>query len=397
MKRTKAQYHYSIRRCKNAVGFIKNDKLLGALIEGDKDLFAAIKKLRESKKEVASVVDNKIGPQNIANHFGKQYKNLYNQQESRNDMNELLEDICHIDDEQVDLADLITSKLVKEIMQDKIKSNKSDVQQDFNSDCLKNSPDILYAQLALVLKSLLIHGFMPAILLLCAIVPLVKDPSGSLDDSSNYRGIAISSLFLKVWDDLGSDELQFGFKKNSSCSLCTWSVLETINYYKRGGSVVFGCLLDCQKAFDTVDHVKLFKKIRERIPLIFVRILLVIYIDQRCYVRWNGAKSEEFNVMNGVRQGAVLSPLLFSIYINELIQKLRYSGIGCWIGNKFSGIFAYADDLIILAPRREALQRMIEISETFMTEHKIFFSTKKTKCMYFATNRSDSKDIIKKV
>ena len=170
---------------------------MGALIEGDKDLFAAVKKLRESKKEVASVVDNKIGPQNIANHFGKQYKNLYNQQESRNDMNELLEDICHIDDEQVDLADLITSKLVKEIIQDRIKSNKSDVQQDFNSDCLKNSPDILYAQLALVLKSLLIHGFMPAILLLCAIVPLVKDPSGSLDDSSNYRGIAISSLFLK--------------------------------------------------------------------------------------------------------------------------------------------------------------------------------------------------------
>ena len=101
--------------------------------------------------------------------------------------------------------------------------------------------------------------------------------------------------------------------------------------------------------------------------------------------------------MNGVRQGAVLSPLLFSIYINELIQKLRDSVIGCWIGIKFSGIFAYADDLIFLAPRREALQRMIEISETFMTEHKIFFSTKKTKCMYFATNRSDSKDIIKQV
>ena len=407
MKRAKAQYHYSIRRCKNAVHEIRNDKLVDALISGDTDLFVEVKKFRESKKEVASVIDEHLGPQNIANHFGKQYKNLYNQQDSSNDMENLLEDLnISVEDDEIIYAEAITSKLVKEIIQDKIKSNKSDVQQDFSSDCLKGCPDVFYDQLAFLLKSLLIHGFMPAIMLFCAIVPLVKDPSGSLDDSSNYRGIAISSLFLKVWDwliimlhgdDLGSDELQFGFKKNSSCSMCTWSVLETINYYKRGGSEVYGCLLDCQKAFDTVEHKKIFQKLTDRIPIIFVRIMLVIYIGQRCFVRWNGAESEIFSVQNGVRQGAVLSPLLFSIYVNELIQRLRDSGIGCWVGGSFMGIFAYADDLIILAPRRDALQKMIQISESYMTEHKILFSTKKTKCMYFANRNSDPKDIIEKI
>ena len=156
--------------------------------------------------------------------------------------------------------------------------------------------------------------------------------------------------------------------------------METINYYKRGGSYVFCCLLDCQKAFYNVEHTKIFQKLRERIPLIFVRIMLVIYL-----------------VQNGVRQGEVLSPLLFSIYVDELIQKLRKSGIGCWVGAKFMGIFAYADDLIILAPRREALQKMIQISENYMTEHRILFSTKKTKCMYFANQNSDPKDVIEKV
>ena len=146
-------------------------------------------------------------------------------------MENLLYDLNQsVENEEIIYAEAITSKLVKEIFQDKIKSDKSDVQQDFNSDCLKGCPDVFFEQLAFLLKSLVIHGFMPAIMLLCAIVPLVKDPSGSLDDSSNYRGIAISSLFLKVWDwliimlhgdDLGSDELQFGFKQNSSCSLCT--------------------------------------------------------------------------------------------------------------------------------------------------------------------------------
>ena len=155
--------------------------------------------------------------------------------------------------------------------------------------------------------------------------------------------------------------------------------------------------MDCQKAFDTVEHKKIFQKLSNRIPVIFVRIMLVIYIGQKCFVRWNGAESEEFTVQNGVRQGAVLSPLIFSIYVNELIQRLRDSGMGCYVGGDFIGIFAYADDLIILAPRREALQKMINISESYMSEHKILFSTKKTKCMYFANRNSDHKDIIEKV
>ena len=407
MKRARAQYHFSVRRCKTAVNEIRNNKLVGALIAGDKDLFEAVKEYRESTKEVATVVDNNIEPHNIANHFGQQYKNLYNQQESKVDMEGLLEDLNHsILNNEIKYANTITPKLVKEIITDKIKPNKSDVQQDFNSDCLKNCPEEFYRQLAGLFSALAVHGFVPAVLLLCAIVPLVKDTSGSLDDSSNYRGIAISSLFLKVWDwiiillysdDLSSDELQFGFKKNSSCSLCTWTVVETVNYYKRGGSEVFSCLLDCQKAFDTVEHLKIFQKLRQRIPIIFVRIMLVIYIGQRCFVRWNQAESEIFSVQNGVRQGAVLSPLLFSIYVNELIQKLRESGIGCWIGSSYMGIIAYADDLIILAPRRDALQRMVKISETYMREHKILFSAKKTKCIYFANKNSDQKDIIEQI
>ena len=162
---------------------------------------------------------------------------------------------------------------------------------------------------------------------------------------------------------LSSDELQFGFQKFSSTSLCTWSVVEMINYYKRGGSEVYSCLLDCKKAFDTVEHAKIFRKLRDKIPVIFVRILLVTYLGQKCFLRWNSKDFSLFSVQNGVRQGAVLSPILFSLYVNDLIEVLRASGLGCHVGNMYFGIVAYADDILLLAPRRDVLQRMVDISE----------------------------------
>ena len=97
MKSSRAQYHFAIRRCKNAANEIRNDKLIEAVISGDKDLFDVIKKYRESNKEVATVVDEKVGPQNIADLFGEQYKNLYNQQDSKVDMSELLDDLGKIE------------------------------------------------------------------------------------------------------------------------------------------------------------------------------------------------------------------------------------------------------------------------------------------------------------
>ena len=154
---------------------------------------------------------------------------------------------------------------------DKIEPNKTDPLFDFSSDCLKNAPGILYDQLADLLKSFLVHSHVPNSLLTATLVPIVKDKLGDLGTSKNYRSIAISSLLLKLidWvvmilygDLLKANDLQFGFQQCSSTSLCSWMVLETIDSYLRNGSPVYGCLLDCSKAFNTSKHSKLFSKLR---------------------------------------------------------------------------------------------------------------------------------------
>ena len=76
---------------------------------------------------------------------------------------------------------------------------------------------------------------------------------------------------------------------------------------------------------------------------------------------WDRTLSGSFMVKNGVRQGAVLSPTLFSLYINSLMEKLEHSGLGCHVNNFYYGSAAYADDIILLSPSRNGLQAMFSM------------------------------------
>ena len=82
-----------------------------------------------------------------------------------------------------------------------------------------------------------------------------------------------------------------------------------------------------------------------------------------------------FSVSNGVRQGAVSSPILFSLYINDLLLLLKQAGLGCHVGTFFLGCLGYADDLLLLSASRSGLQAMVNICENFMKKKNLKFST----------------------
>ncbi len=107
---------------------------------------------------------------------------------------------------------------------------------------------------------------------------------GSLCDSDNYQAIALSSIvgktfdwviLLKEKDALCSSDMQFGFKEGLSTTECTFTMLETISYYKFNHTNVYALFLDATKAFDRVHYGKLFKELckRNMSPLV-TRLLL---------------------------------------------------------------------------------------------------------------------------
>ena len=134
--------------------------------------------------------------------------------------------------------------------------------------------------------------------------------------------------------------------------------------------------MDLSKAFDMVEWEELFLTLPKRkVNPIFLRLIIFIYRNQQCNVKWNSSLSYKLPVSHGVRQGAVSSPIIFSIYINDLLIILREAGFGCHVGSFFVGCLGYADDLLILSASRSGLQTMVNICQKFTEKKNLKFST----------------------
>ena len=111
-----------------------------------------------------------------------------------------------------------------------------------------------------------------------------------------------------------------------------------------------------------------------------VRLLVTWYSSQEFYVRWGVSLSDGFSVSNGVRQGGILSPYLFNAYTDELSECLNLCGVGCHYLGSTNHLY-YADDMVLMSPTPQGLQKMLNICEQYALSHDIVFNTKKSVCM----------------
>ena len=405
MKSTRAQYHYLIRKLKRSRDYQIRGAFGRALLRrcpNNRDYWKEVRKLRDKKSTVSTVVDGFTDCKDIANTFASKYKLLYNSVLSDElEMQAMTQSIaCEINSlcvtkEGCTFIHSISVDDVKLAVK-KLKSGKSGGSSGIMSDCYVRGTDLLYHYIALLFNRMLVHGVVPEDFRVSILVPIPKGPRVDARNSDNYRAVALSSVLGKILDNiivctqeesLATSNQQFGYKANLSTIMCSSLVIETIHYFESKCSPTCVLFIDASKAFDRVRHIDLFNVLSKRNMCALVRrLLMTMYSDQRIQVRWSNVLSEMFHMKNGVKQGAVLSPKLFTVVLDGLFENLLQSGVGCRIDNIFAGAFGYADDIVLLAPSADALKFMISICEAYAYEFSILFNPRKSKLMCFNVN-----------
>jgi hypothetical protein len=199
-------------------------------------------------------------------------------------------------------------------------------------------------------------------------VPIPKSIGSSLKNytCNDFRGIAISGLISKLFekclvDIFGSyfqvGDNQFGFKRRIGCSHAIYSVRKVVDYYVSGNGTANLCAIDIRKAYDSVDHIGLFLKlISRRVPLCLLQLLEAWLPNCKTCIKWSFKLSAFFRLGIGVRQGSCLAPVLFSVYINDVIANLQVARRGY--------VFAFADDILLISLSVCSLQTMLSIVES---------------------------------
>lgn len=408
-RRTRAKYKQVVKYLKRCQKNIVADKMATSLQNSvRRDFWSEVKRQSGNKHSCVNSIDGHNGVDDVSQVFASKYKELYNSVTyNAIDMKRVMNSYVHGIHNKCEVDKCHTTHYVEvsEVQRaiKKLKSNKSDGVSSIMSDALINAPLSLHTHLSLLFSSIIAHGCLPNNMLLSTLIPIPKNNKKCLNDSSNYRAIALGSVIGKILDLIimeksasvfHSSDLQFGFKVGHSTTQCSFVIEEIIDYYNRHNSPVFLVTLDASKAFDRVEYCKLFELLLDRgICPVLGRFLITMYTNQKLRVNWNGVFSDVFVATNGVKQGGILSPILFCIYMDVLLQRLRQANIGCYIGDNFVGSLCYADDLCLLASTRRGVMKMLSICQEFGDEYKVLFNSEKSHVTVCTRNTKVISDI----
>ena len=353
----------------------------------------------KNKSDLAPVVNGCSNRKDIAETFKTNFSNnsVPNNDENVTKLNERFkasyEKYVHTHSENCDCKESYVKTIDVIDALGAMKCGKSSDEDGISAEHLHFAPLSLLVRITILFNLMLKHAFVPEQYRLGFMIPIVKDQQGDRSDPNNYRGITISPIISKLFehvlkniffDHLSTSTHQFGFKRKSSTVTALHCLKETVNYFVSNGSRVFCAFLDASKAFDRLVHSGLFLKLMERnVPIVLLRIIMSWYDGLKCRVKWGDIFSEWFEITAGVRQGGVLSPDFYSIYVDKLIAHLITLGIGCYVCGLFLAALFYADDMAILAPSIKGLQILLDACGSYCAEWDICLNIKKTNCLYF--------------
>jgi hypothetical protein len=230
------------------------------------------------------------------------------------------------------------------------------------------------------------------------ILPIYKN-KGNLANVVNYRGITllptIRKIYLRIlelrireWMDINNilSIYQFGFRRNYSTIDCTFVLQTLMNFVSsRKRRKLYIDFIDLEKAFDRVDRELLWRRLREiGLSKVMLRALMYVYRKTYCQV----VEPHTFNTCGsfkseiGLRQGCVTSPVLFTLYLDQLTNILRRADTHPSQVNSIEILLLlFADDIALISQSVVGLQRALNSVEKFCKDNNLQFNNNKTKMM----------------
>ena len=372
-------------------------------MEGGNLLWGTIRTLRNGKKEMMSNVKDKegniiIGTDKVMGRWTECYSELLN-----------VEDGTSTDDAQVLGGRYESGKCNNIYGEDdisleevriavgKIKCGKAAGVDEVKPELIKYSGETGLRWLHRIISMAWNFREVPLDWRKGVIAPIYK--KGDKKDCNNYRPISLLSVPGKVYASVLEARLrsiveeqlednQCGFRPMRGCQDQIFSIRQLIEKCYEKNKDIYTCFVDLEKAYDRIPRVKLFSILkRYGVGYNLLSANRSIYFGSCAAVRIEGKLGEWFDVKTGVRQGCKLSPLLFIIYMNEILTNCRFEG-DIKLNGTTIGSLVYADDLVIMSESALTLQKnIVEFSEK-CKDFGMKISVAKTKVMKIGKSKS---------
>ena len=347
------------------------------------------------------------------------YRNLNLKSDDDTDVRNFENDFADLNKNK-NLSDILNSPISEKELQTalkNLKNNKACGVDNILNEHIKVSFEKMKNIYLKLFNFILMGGSFPEIWALGQIIPIFKK-KGSKKDPGNYRGITLLSCLGKFFNIILNNRLkkvcdfilkenQAGFRKNYSTLDHALSLYFIFTLYKRMKKPLFMAFIDYAKAFDTIWRTGLWMKLLKcGIDGRFLKIVQNMYQKSKSCVLLKGERSNSFTSERGVKQGEILSPLLFAIYINDLEKHFKDEGVPSLDGIKSTNdevnmldgtdslldilTLFYADDTIIFSDTALGLQFALEELENYCRTWKLVVNEDKTKIMCINGQKSDN-------
>jgi len=382
LKKKKRQHHTSIV-----------SQLESLSDNNPKAFWEAFNRFRETERQHKI---NPIPPQEWVKHFHSLLNTSHAIDEHQE--GELLDYVCANSDKCFnDLNFRITCQEVSNAI-NKLKCGKASGKDGILNEMLKAGHTELLPVLTKLFNIVLTSGCFPDIWRINMLSPLHKKGDNTCPE--NYRGIAVSSHISKLLCGILHNRLtkfidknrvipvnQIGFKRKSRTAdhiLTLKTIIDKYVFNKEPGKYLYTCFVDFKCAFDTVwRNALMYKLVQKGIGGNFLHLIKNMYSDVQYSVKVADGITEAFSSTVGVKQGCVLSPTLFNIYMSDLPSIFNDSCAPVTINGTQTNCLMFADDLVLFSETATGLQNMLNKLEHYCTKWQLRINLKKTKVMIF--------------